>query len=144
MDLAGRFDPPVRLFATAMPVDAHRDETGRWTAEDDHGAAIYLHPEHGWLPVVDDGEPLGPIEMVPTCPACGCQEFSYEEGCSQYWPHGQSLGDADGGVIWLDTIGWDGIGESGDGDPGLFCDHYRGGGCGAPIDLPDGWEVDYR
>ncbi len=31
-----------------------------------------------------------------------------------------------------------------DGEPGLFCDNYDGSGCGAPIDLPDGWEVDWR
>jgi hypothetical protein len=80
------------------------------------------------------------VDDVPTCPRCGNATISYVEGCEQYWPHGLS---ADG-AVWLDTIGWDGIGESGDSDPGLFCDNYDGGGCGAPIDLPDGWEVDWR
>lgn len=56
----------------------------------------------------------------------------------------KSRADYPDGVLGIDTIGWDVTGESGDSDPGLFCDNYDGGGCGAPIDLPDGWEVDWR
>lgn len=82
---------------------------------------------------------LSDADGTPICPRCGNGAFSYEEGCSQYWP----FGTAEDGAVFCDTIGWDGIGESGDGEPGLFCDHYRYSGCGAPIDLPDGWEVEF-
>lgn len=78
----------------------------------------------------------------PVCPRCGGEEFGYVEGTAQYWPHGMTEEETE--TVWLDTIGWDGVDEVGDGQPGLFCDHYRGGGCGAPIDLPEGWGVDYR
>jgi len=55
---------------------------------------------------------------------------------------GAPAGSKDG-AVWLASYGWDAVGED-DGEPGLFCDNYDGGGCGAPIDLPDGWEVDWR
>jgi hypothetical protein len=38
----------------------------------------------------------------------------------------------------------DGTADSGDSDPGLFCDDWRGNGCGAAIDLPDGWEIGWQ
>lgn len=143
--IAAKLTPPERLTAVLMPKGAERDAEGRWTAEDNDGAAIRLH-KYGWLPVIDRGVPVVLRPLVPTCPACGCQQFSYEEGCLQYWPHGISKPNEDvpnRGVVFLTTIGWDGIGESGDGEPGLFCDHYRYGGCGAPIDLPAGWEMEW-
>lgn len=83
---------------------------------------------------------------IPHCPKCGNTGFSYEEGCTDYRPGeegGEPDDDGEGGTV---SVTWEigGTGESGDSDPGLFCDHYRFGGCGAPIDLPDGWEIDYR
>lgn len=78
--------------------------------------------------------------LVPTCPACGGQTFGYEENTIEYrFPSGNDPEHGVVGVVW--DVGCSA--DSGDGDPGLFCDHYRGAGCGAPIDLPDGWEIEY-
>lgn len=86
-----------------------------------------------------------PGPLVPTCPDCGNQGFSYMEGCVDY-RSGEEHGHPDGTGGGVVTVYWSigGTDESGDDDPGLFCDHYRLGGCGANIDLPDGWEVDYQ
>jgi hypothetical protein len=77
-----------------------------------------------------------------TCPECDGTVFGFKEGCVDYrTPSGQAA-DGDGGTV---TVYWaaDGTAESGDAEPGLFCDDWRGGGCGVAIDLPDGWEVVY-
>ncbi len=133
--------PPERLTAILMPegVTRHTPDSC-WLSEcDDCGEPIRQHPDHGWIHTFDTDHPAALGDLVPTCPRCGGQNFGYEEGCYQYSPPGS----VEDGTVFVASIGWDGIGESGDGEPGLFCDHYRGGGCGAPIDLPDGWEVEW-
>lgn len=83
-------------------------------------------------------------EHLLTCPKCGGTTIGYAENCVDYrTPSGQTVRDDGGGEV---AVYWssDGTGESGDSDPGLFCDNWEGGGCGVPIDLPDGWEVDYQ
>lgn len=115
-------------------IESYRhSDSADWTALD--RLAERLTPPERLTAILSD------VDGAPICPRCGGGEFGYEEGTAQYWPHGMT--DATTGVVWLDTIGWDGVDETGDGQPGLFCDHYRGGGCGAPIDLPDGWEVEF-
>lgn len=138
--LADRFVPPERLTAVLLPEGVKLPEVGPPVAECEGCAGeIHSHPAHGWIHSFDTDHPAEPGELVPTCPRCGGQSFGYLEGNEQYWPP-SSVED---GVVFVDTIGWDGIGESGDSDPGLFCDEWQGGGCGAPIDLPDGWEVEF-
>lgn len=72
---------------------------------------------------------------VPTCPKCGGQTFGYEEGCTDY-----RSGDEAGPGYVRCTWSADGTAESGDSDPGWFCDHYRGGGCGQVVTIPDSVE----
>lgn len=146
--IAELFKERERPTAVLMPVGAEQGTPGNWTAEDDNGAAVRLHPEHGWIFVHDHEQGRPSLTLVPTCPECGGQSFGYEEGCSQYWTPGENGADENGadengGTVFVETIGWDGIGDSGDGDPGLFCDNYRGGGCGTPIEMPDGWEMEW-
>lgn len=136
--LAALFEPPEPVAAILLPRGAVL-LGGVWTAEDDEGAPVYLHPDHGWLPRVDTGEPVGHVTVVPTCSRCGGQTFGYEEGTYQYWSPGDVVPDDQGGTVGLWSEGWDGVGD-GDGQPGLMCDPYRGG-CGAPIELPEGWEI---
>lgn len=144
--LAGLVTPPERLTAILMPegVTRHTPDSC-WLAEcDDCGEPIRRHPDHGWIHAFDTDHSADLGDLVPTCPRCGGQDFGYEEGATEYrWGNGSHPNGYGGGtvaVVW--EIGCSG--ESGDDDPGLFCDNWRGGGCGAPIDLPDGWEVDFQ
>jgi len=87
------------------------------------------------------GCPGGPL--VPTCPRCGEQAFGYRNTTEQYWEPGEIIPDGQdggGGVVGHLSTGWEGVGE-GDGYPGTFCDNYSGNGCGAAIDLPEGWGI---
>lgn len=79
-------------------------------------------------------------EGTLVCGACGNDEFSYEEGCRDYRTFGgQSAEDQTVTVCWHS----DGTADTGDDDPGLICDPYSSGGCGKPVDLPEGWDVTY-
>lgn len=131
----------LTAILSPMAGDGHGPEC------EDCGAAIEADGD-GWrhadvMTAFD--HPADPGPLVPTCPACGNQAFSYMEGCIDYRP-GDEVGVTDGDGGGTVTVWWsvDGTAESGDGDPGLFCDNWRHGGCGAPIDLPDGWEVEFQ
>src|SRR2546429_8596502 len=89
-----------------------------------------------------NGEPVVAIvdDDVLRCPLCGNSDFGYIEGCQDYrTPGGQ---DDEKRLV---TVHWhaDGTGETGDSNPGLFCDNYREGGCGRAITLPDEWDIDF-
>jgi hypothetical protein len=92
-------------------------------------------------------EPFGPPVdgVVDTdgrlrCSACGNDEFGYIEGCQDYRvPRGQDPEAKTVAVYWSA----DGTADSGDSIPGLFCDHYRGGGCARPVRLPDDWDIEW-
>lgn len=96
--------------------------------------ALFTPPPR--LTVVLGADDSDPANLVPTCPKCGGQTFCYLEGTWQHWAPGP-VGD---GLVTLYSYGWEAIGD-GDSDPGLICDPYEGGGCGSPIDLPEGWEI---
>lgn len=77
---------------------------------------------------------------IAVCPECGNSEFGYEEGVTEYRTPGTNK-DGSVSVVWSIGAG----GESGDCDPGLVCDNYGGyaKGCGKPVVLPEGWELEY-
>ena len=85
-----------------------------------------------------------PVELIvddagiPTCPLCGGQQFGYMEGCVDY----RTPDDAGPGYVRCFSH-CDGTADSGDSDPGWFCDNWQGGGCGAPVSIPDGIEERY-
>lgn len=155
--LADRFNPPERVTAEVRDnvythglyrvsfADGRVLDTpmfvAQFTSEAEAEEVRAAHYSPDTLAVRPLPEAYEATEL--TCPACGGTMFSYEEGCSQYWPGDEDGADVDAKVVHLNSIGWDGIGESGDGEPGLFCDSYRGGGCGRGIDLPEGWDYDF-
>jgi hypothetical protein len=90
-----------------------------------------------------NGEPLKAIvdgDGVVRCPECGNNEFGYQENCVDYRTFGEQKPEKRTiYVVWH----IDGAGESGDDNPGLICDPYQSPGCGRPIELPEGWEVEF-
>lgn len=106
---------------------------------DDNGNLAVLPPVPGSERVTaiinDDGE--------LACPLCGGTIFGYAEGCMDYRSPGGQRRDEHGGEVTVYSHA-DGTADSGDSDPGLFCDDWLGEGCHAAIDLPEGWEIDFQ
>lgn len=134
--LAHQAAPVRRVTAEVRDHLRHIVHPSALTA-DDIAAALSMTACEGGIAIVP---PI--VERLLTCPECGGTVFGYAENCVDYrTPGGQEIRD-DGGVVAVDWHA-DGTAESGDSEPGLFCDHWRGGGCGVAIDLPEGWEVVY-
>ncbi len=103
-----------------------REYRGEWRGSADRYTVVY------------DGETDGRGQTFYPYLAMSTRPFHPQGITEQHWA---PAGSKDG-AVWLASYGWDAVGED-DGEPGLFCDNYDGSGCGAPIDLPDGWEVEW-
>jgi hypothetical protein len=75
-------------------------------------------------------------QTLLTCPDCGSTTFRVDEDYGTTRTMAGNEADGEGGVLAFNgDFEW----YEGDNDPGEICD-----GCEAPIDLPEGWEIDYR
>jgi hypothetical protein len=155
--MAARFDPPERVTAEVREhvypyMVRERGQTGNEAeyADEAEARAMAAAWTDRWANVEGSDRRYEVVTVNPprrerllTCPDCGGTTFGYREGCEDYrTPSGQKVYDDESGTV---SVYWsaDGTAESGDNDPGLFCDDWQGQGCGVAIDLPDGWEIDY-